>query len=350
MENKFQWKKLVTRESTFLERILRFEGYKHMLPNPFTVKQKDLLAVYSNGMTTQYIKADDFTSKIEDIKNDLDKIGFEKIVDKIKQFFDKLDNAKTELITEQNHATWDKFEASYKLSRAIILYSSNLATFYKQSTDNKKEREILQRIYDDAEAKSSSAWKDLSGFFKIISDTKNIPLNKLYLYSNDEFSALLLNNVRVENNFLEQRENLTVMRLEHYETELLFGNEASVRLDQLEIEKEIIISDKKEVHGSVAYKGNVRGIAKLILSKADYSKIKEGDILITFMTHPDMMSILSKISGIITDEGGILCHAAIVSREMKKPCIIATKIATKIFKDGDVIEVDANNGIAKIIK
>jgi pyruvate,water dikinase len=59
---------------------------------------------------------------------------------------------------------------------------------------------------------------------------------------------------------------------------------------------------------------------------------------------------MEKASAFVTDEGGILCHAAIVSREMKKPCIIGTKIATKLLKDGDIIEVDANNGFVNIFK
>jgi len=52
----------------------------------------------------------------------------------------------------------------------------------------------------------------------------------------------------------------------------------------------------------------------------------------------------------VTDEGGITCHAAIISRELKKPCIIGTKIATKVLKDGDLVEVDADKGIVKILK
>ena len=53
---------------------------------------------------------------------------------------------------------------------------------------------------------------------------------------------------------------------------------------------------------------------------------------------------------IVTDIGGLTCHAAIVAREMKKPCIVGTKIATQVLKDGDIVEVDASNGIVKKIK
>ncbi len=68
------------------------------------------------------------------------------------------------------------------------------------------------------------------------------------------------------------------------------------------------------------------------------------------MTTPDFIPAMKKASAIITDEGGITCHAAIVSRELKKPCIIGTTNATKILRNGDSVEVDANNGIVKILE
>ena len=68
------------------------------------------------------------------------------------------------------------------------------------------------------------------------------------------------------------------------------------------------------------------------------------------MTRPDFMPLMRKAKAVITDEGGITCHAAIVSRELGIPCIIGTKIATKVLKDGDMVEVDANKGIVRKIK
>ncbi len=59
---------------------------------------------------------------------------------------------------------------------------------------------------------------------------------------------------------------------------------------------------------------------------------------------------MKRAAAFVTDEGGITCHAAIVAREMKKPCVIGTKIATQIFKDGDMVEVDAQRGVVRIIK
>lgn len=59
------------------------------------------------------------------------------------------------------------------------------------------------------------------------------------------------------------------------------------------------------------------------------------------------MPVLKACSAIVTNEGGLSCHAAIIARELKKPCVIGTKIATEVFKNGDRVEVDANRGIVR---
>ncbi len=102
--------------------------------------------------------------------------------------------------------------------------------------------------------------------------------------------------------------------------------------------------------GSIASPGFVRGIAKIITNVNDFDKFQEGDILIANSTTPNYISIMAKASAFLTDEGGITSHAAIVSREFKKPCLVGLNNATKVFKDGDLIEVDADNGIVRKIK
>ena len=108
--------------------------------------------------------------------------------------------------------------------------------------------------------------------------------------------------------------------------------------------------DLKEIKGVSAMRGKVKGKAKIIFTSRDFAKIEKGDVLVVSMTRPEFMPVLKKVSAIITDEGGITCHAAIISREMQKPCIISAKIATKVLKDGDMVEVDADKGVVKIIK
>lgn len=104
------------------------------------------------------------------------------------------------------------------------------------------------------------------------------------------------------------------------------------------------------IKGRVAFKGLVTGKAKLVFGLKDLDKVKEGDVLVSSMTMPDFMPAMERAVAFVTDEGGITCHAAIVAREMKKPCIIGTKVATKKLKDGDLIEVDANNGVVNILQ
>jgi pyruvate,water dikinase len=65
------------------------------------------------------------------------------------------------------------------------------------------------------------------------------------------------------------------------------------------------------------------------------------------MTRPEFILAMRKAVAIVTDEGGVTCHAAILSRELGIPCVVGTKIATKVFKDGDLLEVRANHGIVK---
>ena len=67
------------------------------------------------------------------------------------------------------------------------------------------------------------------------------------------------------------------------------------------------------------------------------------------MTSPDYMVAVKKAAAIVTDEGGVTCHAAIVSRELKIPCIVGTKNATKALKTGDLVEVDADNGVVRLL-
>ncbi len=112
---------------------------------------------------------------------------------------------------------------------------------------------------------------------------------------------------------------------------------------------ELSVGNASEIKGRTAFTGKVTGTVKVIRNRAEFAKFNEGDILVTAMTTPDFVQLIKKSAAFITDEGGITCHAAIVSRELKKPCIIGTKIATKVFKDGDLVEVDAEKGIVKKI-
>ena len=124
----------------------------------------------------------------------------------------------------------------------------------------------------------------------------------------------------------------------------------SGRESQLYSEDKGMLEKISIIKGNIAYRGLAKGKAKVILKKSDFNKFQPGDILVTSMTTPDFVPLMKSGAAIVTDEGGITCHAAIISRELKTPCIIGTKTATQILKDNDFIEVDANQGIVKILK
>jgi len=105
----------------------------------------------------------------------------------------------------------------------------------------------------------------------------------------------------------------------------------------------------KTLKGVVAFKGKIQGRVQIVNSAHDVPKVQEGDILVATMTFPSYIMAMKKASAFVTNEGGITCHASIVAREMKKPCIVGTKIATKVLKNGMLIEVDADKGIVKIL-
>lgn len=100
--------------------------------------------------------------------------------------------------------------------------------------------------------------------------------------------------------------------------------------------------------GTVAFNGGiVRGKAMQIHAIEQVPHFKPGRVLISPMTIPDFVPALKKAVAVVTDEGGITCHAAIVSRELRIPCVIGTKFATKLFKDGDLLEVDTRKGVVR---
>ncbi len=103
------------------------------------------------------------------------------------------------------------------------------------------------------------------------------------------------------------------------------------------------------LHGMVAYKGMARGRVKVHLSMIESADIPKGSVLVAGMTNPQLVPYLGSVAAIVTDEGGITCHAAIVARELKKPCVIGTKIATQVLRDGDLVEVDADRGIITVL-
>lgn len=127
---------------------------------------------------------------------------------------------------------------------------------------------------------------------------------------------------------------------------ILLGRELKKALSIFQPKKRIRAT---ELEGTIAYPGYAKGLAKIMRTIKDASKVEKGDIIVAAETTPEYILAMRKAAAFITNQGGITSHAAIIAREMKKPCIIGTKIATKVLKDGDLVEVDADKGMVKIL-
>ena len=146
---------------------------------------------------------------------------------------------------------------------------------------------------------------------------------------------------------IRQRKEGHLIFKEGKRVEILSGEKAkelrSKIIEELKEEKQAFV-------GIVAASGKVKGEVIIVKNDNDLKKMKKGKILVAIFTRPHYLSVMRQAKAIITDEGGITSHAAIVSRELNIPCIVNTKIATKVLKDGQLVEVDANKGVVRIIK
>jgi phosphohistidine swiveling domain-containing protein len=131
---------------------------------------------------------------------------------------------------------------------------------------------------------------------------------------------------------------------------IISGSEVEKILSGYTGEKNKKISNSGEMKGQIAQSGKVRGMVRLVFGSQHNSRVKKGDILVSISTSPQLLPAMKLAAAFVTDVGGITSHAAIVARELKKPCIVGTRNATQILKDGDLVEVDADKGVVKIIK
>src|SRR5207342_2438803 len=99
------------------------------------------------------------------------------------------------------------------------------------------------------------------------------------------------------------------------------------------------------VRGLGAAPGEASGAVRVVKAREQASELQEGEVLLTHMTAPDWVPLMRRAAAIVTDSGGMTCHAAIVSRELGIPCVVGTAEATKILRDGEIVTVDASHGI-----
>jgi pyruvate,water dikinase len=149
---------------------------------------------------------------------------------------------------------------------------------------------------------------------------------------------------------VSERHVYSYIQWDKFNDKLLINSGGEAYRKIRELEKFI---PKEEIIGTPACKGIVRGKVKIIpfsMTPEKYlSKMEKGDILVSDTTGPEMIRAIEKAAAIVTDEGGMMSHAAVISREFNIPCVVGTTYATEVFKDEDLIEVNANSGVVRRI-
>jgi phosphohistidine swiveling domain-containing protein len=188
------------------------------------------------------------------------------------------------------------------------------------------------------------------GYFaelKAVAKMHRVKLGDVMKMIPEEVVALVKNGQKPEN--IKTRKNEFGIVADKNGMRLIYGKELAAMTDKFSYLYKPSES-LSEITGLSAFNGIAKGVARIVLEAKDIGKVQEGEIIVAPETTPDYILGMKKAAAFVTNQGGITSHAAIVAREMQKPCVIATKVATEVIRDGDLIEVNANQGIVKILK
>lgn len=241
----------------------------------------------------------------------------------------------------------------------LIYFEKHLAyhNFMKKTVDYMDVNVLdnLINYFKDARFYSEPVYSRSEIFFrelaKAIAKKEKLDAELLTCLTQQELETYFKTTKLPEQSILKDRFKASVLLFDDGKLNIITGNDVNkIEYAIHEVIQHLGDNQQNILKGTIAFPGKVKGIARIVPDPFNPGKFNEGDILITGMTRPEFLPLMKKASAIVTDVGGMLCHAALVSRELRKPCIVGTKIATQMFKDGELIDVDANKGVVKKVK
>jgi len=189
------------------------------------------------------------------------------------------------------------------------------------------------------------SYEAVQPLLKKIADTHYLSLQQVYATYYDWLAAMVKKD-KVDTNKINEIAKYSVQYFDGEKVYLLMGDKAKEIVQKVRAKlpksKEVT-----ELKGQCAYPGKVQGRVSIVNRAEEMVKFANGDVLVANVTDPSLLPIMKKASAFVTNMGGLTCHAAIVARELRIPCVVGTKIATHVFKDGDMVEVDADKGIVR---
>jgi phosphohistidine swiveling domain-containing protein len=220
------------------------------------------------------------------------------------------------------------------------------AFFIGLHATDKETLDIVSGLRGTQNAQHVSISKFVPKLFRQISERTGISVELLQYVMPEELASL-----KYDPAVLAARKKLYVLELIDGATRLLINDEATAYVGEfMKGVDKTIDRNITEMKGSSAFVGKAAGKVVIVVNDKDLANVREGDILVSPMTRTSFLPAMKRAAAFVTDEGGVTCHAAIVARELKKPCVVGTKVASKVLQTGDEVDVDANKGLVSIVK
>lgn len=329
-------------------------------------RKRNFLSIYQNGIYGTYIEngaaqwAGENGKKIFSDKKNFAQFenDFRQIIAECETYI-KSGKEKTEVTIK------DLYDLQGILTKTYY-YFEKTEFFFTDTCYKTEMSELLKKnlliLGDDLKFKSRPLFVELFttilyGYAELAAKKNGLDKEDVKFYNFDEFMALVESGDVVEPKVISERKTSYVVYCENQTIIPLVGKEKEMILERF---KDTDHSQTREFKGVIANKGKVTAKALVIIPEMDqdynvfvkklYSmEMNTGDILVTETTSPDFVPLMKKAGGIIANQGGLNSHAAIMSRELKVPCLVGTYHATEILKTGDLIELDANTGVVRVL-
>ncbi len=276
-------------------------------------KEKDEL-INQHLEEFKWIKTNFFESKLLTKKKVLDEL--DKKIEVDLDYYEKLKQKKQNTL------------AKYKPSKEIL----NIIDFFNKLShwrEIRKEQSLKLNYF-------------IARIFEEIANRIKQPSNLLLYCSLAEFNEVFENKQEYIDK-LKQRQKCWCTVWQDNKFQVPGNKEALPYIEAFES----LADPSGKLKGTTACRGKVTAKVKVLYGEKDFPNFNKGDIIVALMTRPEFVPLMEKASAIITEEGGITCHASIISRELKIPCIVGVQNATTFLKDNDLVEVDAGNGTVR---
>jgi phosphohistidine swiveling domain-containing protein len=260
----------------------------------------------------------------------------------------------------------EAFKLSARIAKAYYFFDphfwNSLYELSKTDATAKKSVDLVQEYKNVAREYFNEVYFGNGYIPRLIqkmSDVSEVSVEDLFQYSEDELCELM-EGTKVADKIIAERKELFVMIKDGDSKRAILSKEDGMHF----VESFFAGVEKAKVttafHGKSAHTTGKKVRGQVCLITRDYTDearmqkemeaMQKGDILVTQTTDPEMMPALRKAAAAVTDIGGMLSHTAITARELNIPCIVDTKIATQVLKNGDLVEVDADTGTVTLVK